>query len=105
MAGGLQEQRELLERTSREMHDMHMLNYVASPSQRVSDYFMNENLAIRVAVPGAGTFESFPSNFWDLINQFISAFLSSSAIPLDDLHAPDYAVNHMSLNKRAVTFV
>jgi hypothetical protein len=101
----VQGHRDLLERTSREMHDMHTLNYVASPSQRVTDYFMDENLAARVAVPGAGAFESFPTNFWDLINQFISAFLSSSAIPLDDLHGPDYTVNHMSLNKRAVAFV
>ncbi len=94
-----------MERTSRDMHDMHTLNYVASPSQRVTDYFMDENLAVLVAVPGTGTFKSFPTNFWDLINQFITAFLSSSAIQLEDLHAPDYTVDHMSLNKRAVTFV
>ncbi len=102
---GVQVDRSLLEMTARDMHDMHTLNYVASPSQRVTDYFMNENLAAHVAVPGAGAFESFAVNFWDLINQFISAFLSSSTIPLDDIHGPDYTVNHMSLNKRAVAFV
>ena len=94
-----------MERTSRDMHDMHTLNYVASPSQRVTDYFMDENLVARIAVPGSGAFQSFSTNFWDLINQFVSAFLSSSAVSLDDLHGPDYTVNHMSLDKRAAAFV
>ncbi len=97
--------RALLESTAHNIHDMHTLNYVSSPSQSVSEYFMAEDLVVRVAVPGTGAFVSSPVNFWDLVNQFVTGFLSSANIPLDDLQDPDYMINHMSLDKRAVAFV
>ena len=105
VAAGVAADRSLLESTARAVFDMHTLNYVASPSQGVTNYFLESNLVARTPVPGSGAFQPKSVNFWDLVNQFVMALLSSSAIPLNDLQDSDYTVNHMSLDKRAVAFV
>ena len=87
------------------MHDMHTLNYVSPPSQRVADFFLQQGLPMRVSVPGEDIYEETTTDFWDLVNQFISALLTASAIPLADLIGPDFSVNHLSQDKRAVVFV
>ena len=87
------------------MHDMHTLNYVSSPSQRVTDYFMAPGLPVRVPVPGTGAFRTDRTSFWDLINLFVSSLVSASAIPPADLADPDFSVNRLSQDKRAIVFV
>jgi hypothetical protein len=87
------------------MHDMHTLNYVSSPSQRVTDYFMKQGLPVRVTVPGTGLYAVSTTNFWDLVNQFISSLLMASKINPPDLSNPDFSVNSLSQDKRAIVFV
>jgi hypothetical protein len=90
---------------SNSMHDMHTLNYVSSPSQRETDYFMKQGLPVRNTVPGAGLYEVSTTNCWDLINQFISSLLMASKISPADLSNPDFSVNSLSQDKRAIVFV
>jgi hypothetical protein len=90
---------------SNSMHDMHTLNYVSSPSQRVTEYFMKQGLPVRNTVPGAGLYEISKTSFWDLINQFISSLRMASKISPADLFNPDFSVNSLSQDKRAIVFV
>jgi hypothetical protein len=97
--------RSIIENISNSMHDMHTLNYVSSPSQRVTDYFLKQGLPVRNTVPGAGLYEVSTANFWDLINQFISSLLMASKISTAELSNPDFSVNSLSQDKRAIVFV
>ncbi len=89
---------------SESMSTMHTLNYVSSPSARVSDFFQAKGLVERVAVPGTGSYQPVLVNFWELVNDFITAIQSASAISIADMADPVYVVNRMGLNKRSLAF-
>ena len=97
--------RSTLANLSESMSAMHTLNYVSSPSQAVSDYFQQKSFVEIVAVPGSGMYQAVQVNFWDLVNDFIAAIQSASAISLADLTDPQYVVNRMNLNKRSLAFM
>jgi hypothetical protein len=97
--------RSTLSKLSESMSTMHTLNYVSSPSARVSDFFQIKTLVETVAVPGTGSYQAVLVNFWELVNDFITAIQSASAISIEDLTDPEYVVNRMGLNKRSLAFM
>jgi hypothetical protein len=97
--------RSTLVNLSESMSAMHTLNYVSSPSQRVSDYFQDKAFEETSAVPGSGMYQTVKVNFWDLVNDFVAAIQSAAAISQADLTDPQYVVNRMGLEKRSLAFM
>ena len=86
----------------------HTLNYVASPTETLLQFFINENRIRKVPMPGItrlGSFVEQKISFWDLGNNFFESVAVSSLISLSDLGNPDYSVDMLSINKRAVVFM
>ncbi len=97
--------RETLQNISAVMSQMHTLNYVSPPSQRIADFFLDKAWIKTVAVGGEVGFQHIKENFWNLLNDFISSILTSSKIAVSDLQDQSYAIQQLNLEKRAVVFM
>ncbi len=97
--------RETLQNISAVMSQMHTLNYVSPPSQRIADFFLDKAWIKTVAVGGEVGFQHIKENFWNLMNEFISSILTSSRIAVSDLQDQNFAVQQMNVEKRAVVFM
>jgi hypothetical protein len=94
-----------IKRLSNSMHDIHMLNFVSPPSQRVADYFLRQGLTVRVTAPGSGLYSVSTTNFWDMFNQFISSLLMASEISPAEMSDQDFSLYSLSQDKRAIVFL
>eukprot|EP00291_Cryptomonas_curvata_P018387 CAMPEP_0172175116 /NCGR_PEP_ID=MMETSP1050-20130122/14040_1 /TAXON_ID=233186 /ORGANISM="Cryptomonas curvata, Strain CCAP979/52" /LENGTH=1264 /DNA_ID=CAMNT_0012847165 /DNA_START=652 /DNA_END=4446 /DNA_ORIENTATION=+ len=87
------------------MRQMHTLNYISPPSQRVADFFLDESWTKKTVVGGESGYESVSANFWDLMNDFISSILASSQIPIAIIQNSDFSLSTMNVQQRAVSFI
>jgi hypothetical protein len=94
-----------LQSLSKSTTSIHTMNYVASPSQALLDYFVENTQLKVIPLPGSGSFKTENISFWDLGNDFVLSSAAASLIPLADLMDPDYSVDSMSVSKRAIVFM
>jgi hypothetical protein len=94
-----------LQRYSNIMRQMHSLNYISPPSQRIADYFLAERWTKKTVVGGESGYESVMANFWDLMNDFISSILASSEISIPIIQNSDFTLSNMNAHQRAVSFM
>ena len=97
--------REKLLNVSMAMSKMHSLNYMSPPTQSVADFFNKKAWNEQNIIGGDLVFGSELVNFWDLMNDFISAIQTAAQIPVADLSNSDYSPENMGSHKRAVAFM
>ena len=90
---------------SNTMTRIHSLNYISPPTQRVADFYLTRSWTEKNIVGGYSEFDSVKVNFWDLMNDFISAIHTVSQITVDDLKNSDYSADKMSVEKRSYAFM
>jgi hypothetical protein len=87
------------------MSQMHSLNYMSPPTQTVAEFYNRKAWNEKNVIGGDSVFGSELVNFWDLMNDFISAIQTSAHISVDELSNSDYSPGNMGLQKRAVAFM
>uniref|UniRef100_A0A7S0MNW7 Uncharacterized protein n=1 Tax=Cryptomonas curvata TaxID=233186 RepID=A0A7S0MNW7_9CRYP len=100
--------RSSLQSISQSLTSVHTLNYVDAPTETLLRFFVNKNRIKKVPMPGiarVGSFVEQNVSFWDLGINFIDSVALASLIMLSDLGDPDFSVNILSINKRAVVFI
>ena len=100
--------RSSLQSIAQSLTSVHTLNYIDSPTEALLRFFVNKNLVKKVPMPEiarVGSFVEQNVSFWDLGINFIDSVALASLILQPDLGDPDFSVNILSINKRAVVFM
>ena len=94
-----------LQAYAQSMAQIHTLNYVDPPTKALLSFLVATNRQKLIPMPGTGSYVKRSISFWDLGNGFTSAVLSASLIGITELRDPDFLVDAMGVNKRAVVYV
>lgn len=102
---GVVQARANLQAYAQSMAQIHTLNYVNPPTEGLLKFLIATNRQKSIPMPGSGSYVQRSISFWDLGNGFTSALLSTSLVSITELRDPDFLVDVMSVNKRAIVFV